>query len=1223
MYQLDGMMRYSATDLLAWLGCEHASRLDAEAVTDRVLSDWIRAQRAQAKADLDAGRAYPDPLTTRGDEHEALLLTSLRDSGVQVVSIPKAGPTGLDAAVAATTAAMRSGEQVVYQAALSDGPWFGFADFLIRVDGTSELLGEWLYEVHDTKLAKDATSNALLQMAHYGAMVEKVQGAPPPRLVVRLGGGESFAWEYEDAAPYLFEVRERFLAFQNSTVKTEANPVPSCSLCRWSVKCDDVWGVNDLRHVHRLSGPERLSLRESGLRTVADLAFAPVATKPLEMHAKTFLRLQAQALVQAGNADFGLVRPQDADAGVAATPARHELDMYLDLEGDPFAATPPMSTLDYLWAYCDSDGRYFRRWAHTEAEERDSVQWLLGEIARREDIGGDWRVYHYNTYEQTAIKRVLKHWPVGESPPMTCEEADELFERRFDDLYRRVELGVRTRHGSTSLKIVEKIAGYDRGTADPDDDLHDFDDLDGPDAAHAVSAVGRADDSIKAYEAYLRATDDVQRAELLRGIRRYNTHDVRATKQAHEWLLVCAATLAPGDLTHADVDVYEPSVAVRERIAKTEALQSRLVAAADAAQSAAAALPSELSPGGARMLAAMLGWHRSEAVVSYTEFLRLKKWAGEGGVTIGLPEGDDTDDSDPSEVGAEPRVWRGSEANSCLLDVTGPIDVDRAPEKKGASKTMMRRTYKCRPGAWKVKPGTVMEEVLPAGSARKSIAVTIVESDPVGGTFAFDRQEEPSGLGSLVVRSFNDGPITWESLTRVGEAALVASEDSVCALALRVLDRTPPLPAVEMAPVPGEDAQARGLRLAGSMREGLLPVQGPPGTGKTTLAADLVLQELATAKSENRVPAIGVVANSHKVISNLLKDIQKAAKKAGVDVDIAHLGPADKVDTSTGIKRLPVAGKDLHKEIAKRSKPMVVGAVKFGWCDPQSAGVLDLLIIDEAGQMSLADALAVVQASPRVVALGDPQQLAAPVQAKHDDTVLVSLLEHVTRKAAVMPSNVGVFLEKTYRMHPEVCKVVSHLAYADTLEAATVAKRRDISGPTLLIAGHTVPIRPGIVWLPVDGDEDKQAQTVVELTEGLLASTTVTTEEYPDPVELTGGEILVVAPHNAHVNRIAAALKGAASVGTVDKFQGQQAHVVIFAMGHEAQSSRDVRFVYDLNRLNVALSRARLMVVVVAQSDACFPPVNSPEDLLLASRFATALRSRRAEPTSAPSPLQN
>src|SRR5688500_12383530 len=199
MNKVDGVVRYSATDLLTWHGCAHASRLDALALSDADLATWLAARSTARAEAIASGADFPEPANVRGDEHERAMRDKLAAEGLDVVEIPRpTGRNGLIESARATERALRSGVDVVYQAALFDEPWFGYADFLVRVDGVPSAFGDYAYEVRDTKLARKPSANALVQMAHYGAMLERLQGCPPPRLVVWLGTGEEFTWAYED-----------------------------------------------------------------------------------------------------------------------------------------------------------------------------------------------------------------------------------------------------------------------------------------------------------------------------------------------------------------------------------------------------------------------------------------------------------------------------------------------------------------------------------------------------------------------------------------------------------------------------------------------------------------------------------------------------------------------------------------------------------------------------------------------------------------------------------------------------------------------------------------------------------------------------------------------------------------------------------------------------------------------------------------------------------------
>jgi RecA/RadA recombinase len=541
------------------------------------------------------------------------------------------------------------------------------------------------------------------------------------------------------------------------------------------------------------------------------------------------------------------------------------------------------------------------------------------------------------------------------------------------------------------------------------------------------------------------------------------------------------------------------------------------------------------------------------------------------------------------------------------------IKLDRVhPPVTGRVGEAIVRDYTCTTGAWKLKQGAKVTSALP-GPNGKSVTVTLHHFNAAKGTFSV-RSRAALPPGPFVAELFFDKPTVWESLMRVGKAALEETPDRKALTALALLDRRPPLPADAMAPVSHEEVGDRAVRLTGEMTAGVLPVQGPPGTGKTTTAAEIVLAEVARAGAAGSLARVGVVANSHKVIDNLLAEVAKLARKRGVDLAVGHVGTPAQV-AGAGVDRIDGSEKLVSwlADMTAGGRPAIAGATKFGWSREDAAGAVGLLIVDEAGQLSLADALAVAQASARIVALGDPQQLASPVQAAHSEAVRVSLLEHLAEGESVLAPHVGVFLDVSHRMHPEVSRVVGELAYDGRLASSEGAAARhiEVKDGHVRAGGFVVPVTPGVVWLRVEGDEGKQADVVAELVAALCAGDVKVTDG-GDPEDLTAEEVLVVAPHNAHVNRINGRLEGSCEVGTVDRFQGKQAHVVVFAQGRPAGESRDVPFLYEINRLNVALSRARLMAVVIAHPDAVFAPVSDPEHLRLVSRFATAVAGRAA-----------
>ena len=1173
---------YSPSDLQNWMTCEHKSALDARSKTDPELQAWLKTNelpRLLVDPEDENEVPFETPAQLRGDMHERKMLKQLKAQGhtVTEIKLPIGGLEAITQAYLETIASMKAGADVVFQATLLAEPWLGYADFLVRVDGVQSTLGDYSYEVRDTKLARTPSANALLQMAFYGQVVTVIQGAPPPNLKVWLGNEQEYAWKYCDVEPYLRQAQVRFLDARDKNEATTPEPIPACASCRWEKLCDEEWGPDDLIRVHRLSTKQRAKLRESGVTTIGALAALGEAGRPAGMATPTFENLRKQARAQVGTAGYELIRPQPIDTGLASIPAADPGDLYFDLEGDPYAELP---TLDYLWAYSDTNGGYFHKWAHTPHAEREAFVWFMEDMEERDRAGGNWHIYHYNTYETSSLKRMGRDWPDESQSYRWLERVDLLIASRFVDLYRAVEVGLRTRTGTTSLKEIEKLAGYDR--------------------KKDASAVAKADESIVQYERYIFSSNEGERQGILEDIRHYNEHDVRATHATHIWLLELANGLAPDDLIAAP-EPYVPSDKTLATDAEIAEFRDQLLAAANGVEM----LASGLSARGAIDLAHMLEWHRREEKVAYINLLRLKAWALHGDVPADLFEPAATVftnlNGEPAQL--DSTIRKGSEHESCILDVE--IISSSPPEGRKRATTF---TAKCRPGSWKIRAGKSVQETLADGDERKPITTVITEFDAEDGLLTFSTTTVRDHYGPFVLSDASTTAGQRDALLNLADVVLRPHLDPSYSLAVEVMNQEPPLDADTMAARYGESAQDRARRLLGLMSHGLLAVQGPPGTGKTWLGGKLVCDEIERSGKAGRCPIIAVTALSHRVIDNMLQAIIREAVARGLDIAFGHAGPSDKVTDDPVIVKTG-ANKDLLGWINSHNcqgTPVVAGATSYAWSRDDLVGSADLLVVDEAGQLSISDVLSVSRCAPRAVALGDPQQLAAPVQAKHEDTISKSLLEYVSNSAAVLPSHVGVFLDETWRMHAEVCKVVSDLAYEGELHPAGAALLRTLQGSDFQVANTTVRARPGVQWIPLDGDSDDEVNAVLSAIDGLTSYVTVT-DEKGTTRPLTTRDILVVAPHNAHVNKLKAAVPDGVNVGTVDLFQGQEAHVVIFSMGRVAEGARDVGFLYEINRINVALSRARLAALVISNAQAVFPPASTPEDLRLVCHFINAV----------------
>lgn len=358
----------------------------------------------------------------------------------------------------------------------------------------------------------------------------------------------------------------------------------------------------------------------------------------------------------------------------------------------------------------------------------------------------------------------------------------------------------------------------------------------------------------------------------------------------------------------------------------------------------------------------------------------------------------------------------------------------------------------------------------------------------------------------------------------------------------------------------------------------MLAVQGPPGSGKTALAVECIRALLEDGRR------VGVCAQSHAVIGQLLAKVGHPA--------LQRCPP----DQHTGAPGVRLANDTHTVAVAlEHGRSRLVGGSAWLWAQPELRGALDVLVLEEAGQFSLANAVAVSPAARSLVLLGDPQQLAQPTQATHPDGAGVSALEHLLAGHLTIPAGAGVFLERTWRMHPRITAFVSEVCYEGRLHPAPGLGRQSVLAPGRLAGAGLRFV--GVSHAGNSSASTEEARLIAELLTPLLRG--VWTDAYGTTRRLRLGDVLVVAPYNAQVARLAATLPPGARVGTVDKFQGQQAPVVIYSMASSsaADAPRGVDFLYDIHRLNVAISRAKALAVIVASPALLDADVRTPDQL--------------------------
>lgn len=1234
-------------------------------------------RRPDLAPERDETTTLEDALRSAGRVHEERLLSYLESlTATTVYRIPFAHPDRYKL----TEEAIRRKEPLIAGAALRDDTLGGYADLLMLssidpyvTSGQQADVDPNAYIPCEVKFSSLISIDFALQVACYASMLQDVHRRlgirHPDYAYLCLGPPHSppTRLNFRDLK-YLFRrVKNDYISFMSNFNECHPIPVPDGpihTLSPWRTLAKET--LEDADSLQLIAGIRTSQvnhiIRKCGVSSLKDFANIPLH----EINAMVscgdlrtaHVQLHRQACTQYRSRKSGSIAYERKEQS-ECMPTISDGDMFFDIEGYPLIE----GGLEYLLGISTrNDGSFQAWWAHTRAEEEEAfihlITWVNNKLEEH-SVDGVKRshVFHYGHYEVSALRRVSLRVQTEEGLKAARLFESLLEEAVFFDVYKFIRSALVVGDSSYSIKSIEKIVGVIR----EDDELAD-----------AESSVGMYHEwRLKCFSEDLDLAKNNQAHPILEKIYEYNKQDCESLLRVVGWL---SKDFPSGD-AHSHDDNPEalsisPVISQEDHVQILPGACGRTLSKKQE-DSQVIQRSNEISdlimenddgilrPSAQRTMTHLLGFYVRESSPVRRAF------------------------RDRIEAAVNSQFFELFDDGKCI---TGMSILNSKEHLNDSRRHVFRYSYNrdqvvslaegdsvafVVPSKTRTKPGANHDRthliysfmtVLGFESPRRSNTGTVLL------TAKLKDEDSPPEYGSIISSEelkICDAPLR-ESICRKGDSLLRGTRDKSLSLCVSFLNRRRLDEDTETDTLLSlREKTCQGQKLAGFLASrgtsGVLVIQGPPGSGKTSLSARIICELIS---KHNKTVAVS--SNSHAAIDNLLRSVVrsglhyshvcKVGTKCSEDLSMPHKANLRDLDVK------PIAGRSnanyvepvssvpgsvaRRKSKRGRRKASLVGATCYQLCREESEALFDFLFVDESSQVPVANFFAMGSCAKYGVLVGDQQQLEMPIKGAHPGETSKSCLSYVVGDdVATVPVSRGIFLTESYRMAPSLCQFVSNTFYDSSLLPATICAKNGLNTAGVQIINHSHT--SGIFFLACDSEYEVHESTLVTKWQqpaevsaivkyaNQLLGVTYTANSVTS--KLGPNDILVVAPYNAQVKVLRQELPSGIRVGTVDKFQGQQAPVVLvslctgsprsiaailedenefFALSKTpAELSPDknefsgvlrkgLHFSLHKNRLNVAISRAQCLAVVAGHSETCLNmPISNLSDIAVSALF--------------------
>ena len=1112
---------YSPTDLNNFVSCKYHIKNDLTA-------NDLGLKKKEKSADLKLRIEY-------GKEHEKEYFRILSKKHKKNITIDPKQPA--DKKYKETIKAIKSGYDLIYKAYLMHEDFGGEIDFLIKHKSKSKL-GDFSYEVYDTKVTKTLRPKHALQTTGYSFLLGKVQGLIPKRMHLVDGTKLINSFNVSEFIDYFSFTKKNFEKFLTKVLKEKMYPEKCsfCNICDWQDVCTEKWDKdNYINQVCGIRSSQVTKLKKENISTIQKLAKTDPKKIKSKINPGSKVKLTQQAQLQEEkrltNKSKYIFNKTDSNKGFYKMPKPNEGDVFYDIEGFPQAEQRPFEYLHGIYFYNgkEFEFKYFIVKEYTRKEEEQIFRELVAFLEKHFNKYPNGFLYHYNVYEKRALRELASDYSA------TFIKGNNFVDRllrleKFVDLYRVVSQSMQTSEKDLTLKTIEKFYRDERSTD-----------------------IKTADDSIQIFESWLVTKNKKD----LKDIIVYNEEDCISSYDLREFLI----KHRPDDFPFFKLsdDNENKNADVKDFELKEAAIQLKVI---EKSKDKDTEVKENLKH--------LVGFHRRENKSKYwAKFDRL--------------------DKSPDELLDDPECIGGAIfiKKSKIKDTDNHVYLYRFDEQN-----------------FKLKEGDTACDVTSDLSFGKITKIDEIKDDEnyIELTITSKRIAKVGEPPKLF--DFGPGPVintaTIASALNKFILNYTDGDKSKFKCGLDIIKKDyPDLKKIKKGdPIINDqnDLVEESIEVVKKMNSSYLLVQGPPGSGKTYTSAKIILSLLKDNKR------IGITSNSHKAINNLLHQIEKFALEENFSFKGMKKSSKDE-DKLKGEIIKDVSG----RMIEFPSEYLLHAGTAWLFSDPRWVSKMDYLFVDEAGQVSLANTLAISTSTKNIILIGDQMQLSQPIQGIHSGNSGKSSLDFLLGDYDTIPLSRGIFLDVTRRLNEKICDYISSSFYESRLKSHPVTKDRSVSLELKEIKDE------GIFYLPVDHQDctqksDEEAKIIKDYCSKILGKNYT---EDNKKKKMTIKNIMIIAPFNMQVNNLKKILnRKEARIGTIDKFQGQESKVVFISMTSSDPENlpRHKEFFFSRNRLNVAISRAQCVAVILFNPNLLLADCKKINEMRLINNFCKLLK---------------